>query len=232
MDNFINLITKAWDKCEGSKCKQAVLIILALFSVVATIIVIYFYWWIIFFVCAVILYFIFDANEYKKMQALQKQQRTRALYFSVVYVLRHALTGLEHLFGIPSTPDKGFCGIVPRNFKSGVLFFDVFYSRLPNLSDDLILGECEQLREILNNRIQSIIGSLPFENVMPVDLYVAILQTKDRKLAIKVIPLIDDISKAEAEKFRRFIARNVIIGKTEENTAKIGSGKELVDDEL
>jgi len=231
MDKIIELITKAWDECGGNRRKQGVLIFLAILAIAAIITAIYFYWWLISLVLAGFGYLAIDASERKKAQALQKQQRTHMLQFSVIYILRHALAGLESLFGIPAIGNKGFNGIIPRHFKSGVLFFDVFYLRLPNLSD-LTLEECKQLMEILNSTIQSIIGGLPFENVMPVDVCVVVVQTKDGKLAIKVIPLVDADSRAEAEKCRRWIAKQGIIGKTEENTAKVSNDTELTDDEL
>ena len=82
----------------------------------------------------------------------------------ISYILKEALTGLEHLFGIPATEDKGFEDIFAKYFKDGVLYFDVFYERLPDLPD-LNPKACERLRRILNATIKSVIKRLRQKNV-------------------------------------------------------------------
>jgi hypothetical protein len=67
---------------------------------------------------------------------------------------------------------------------------------------------------------------------VPVDIFVAVLQTKDGKLLLKVIPLIDADSIKQAEWFRRQTVKASIIGEAEEGKAKVNNDTELTDDEI
>ena len=231
IDKIIELITKAWDKCEGNRLKQGLLIFLAMLAVAAVVIAIYFYWWLIVLVLAGIAYFVIDTSERKKAQELQTQRVVGCSKDTTIYTLRKGVDGLETNFGIPNTEDKGFCAIVSRQFKSGVRFFVLRYLRLPNASDLQPKGR-EQLRQLLNNKIQHNYAHLTYDNVMPIEVYVFDVRIEGGKLVISAIPLIDAQSRAEAEKHRRWIAKQEIIGKTEEGTAKISNDEVLTDDEL
>jgi len=231
MDKFIELITKAWDKCEGNRLKQGLLVLLALAATAIIITAIYFYWWLIVIVIAVIANYAFEANKRSNMIKRQAQQRINNIKNSVAYTLRHSFDGLADDFGLTSTKGKGLVDIAHCKFKNGVSFFKAVYLRKPN-RPDLEPEECEPLRGLLNSEIQSKSGHLPYENVMYVDVYVSEVQTADGKLVISVIPLVDIASRETAEKHYRLITEKAIIGKTEKSKTSANKGGELTDDEL
>ena len=236
--SMIDKIIGIWDKCQGNKIKQGALILLLLLAVAAIIVFVYFHREAIIVVCLIIAYVIYKYYEWRKrLEAqrqqleIQRQQWFNTLIEDTLYILRKALTGLEHLFGIPTTEDKGLEGVIDRYFKDGVLYFDVFYLRLPNLPD-LTAAECEQLRKILNSAIKRVIEHLLRKNLMPIWVYVWNVQTEDGKLILSVIPLINDKARAKAEEHHRWAEKREKIGKTETGKTKVSNDKELTDDEV
>jgi len=229
MDKFIKFMENVWAKCKGNRCKQAALVFLVILAVTAIAIAIYFYLWLIVFVLSGVAYLVIDKSERKKAQTRLLQKVENVLPKSIVYILNEVLTGLEHLFGILNTPDKGFCGIKRECFNNGVWYYVAFYLRLPDLPD---FESCEQLRAILNNRIQSITENLIYYNTELVWLYVLKVKAKKGKLAISVIPLIDAKSNSVAKRHRRWIEENELIGKTKDNVTDRADNGDLEDEEL
>jgi|GEM_PF-5587583 len=232
MDKLIERFIDAWEKYQDNKLAQGVIVAGCLLLVALTTFVIYLYWWVILIIGAIITKLAVEENRRKAAQALMAQRRTHNLMSSSVYTFRHALVGLEGYLGIFNTPDKGFSNIISRTSKNGVVFLRLLYLRLPNLPSNAKPEECEQLRNMLNVAVQREIKSLPFENVTPINVYVAEVQVKDEKLVISVIPIICDNSRAEVDKHRRWVARKAISGKSKKGEIAVNNGERMIDDEL
>ena len=148
---MLDKIIKVWEKCNGDKLKQGLLVFLGLLIVSIIAVAIHLYWEVILLAVAGILYLLYREHERRKQIEFQQQQRLYIRQKSVEYTMRHGLAGSEKHFNIPDTPNKGYYSAVHRIYEeSGAFYYVLLYTRLPN-SPDLTAAECEPLRKILNS---------------------------------------------------------------------------------
>jgi hypothetical protein len=166
-------------------------------------------------------------KETSETKAHQDKEFCETLMDSTVYVMRLSLGGLEGYLGIPLKGNKGFQSIVRGRAKEkGVLYFILYYACLPNtvaLSEE----DLAQILDIINSDFARVMGDMAREDIIHVPLCAVEIRRHDGRVAIIVIPILDENARAFAGELRSMAKRRRAVGEV------VGTnGGALIDDEL
>lgn len=229
MKGLIYFFINAWADCKDNITLKIVFISSCIMIILFTIIFTMYFWWIVLIIVALAIWAYIQNRNFQAIKKQEKQQLINELSISLPYIMRKALNGLEPYLGLPNIDSKGYCTSNIKSTQNGIIFIELKYLRLHNLAE-LDKQHLEQLRNILNSNIETVMRKLIFDLPIPETLYVSQILSNDGEIAIYGVPVIDVNSRTAVNEHKSKTIKYKSIGNTTVITKN--SNRELKDDEL